>query len=130
MKLVEKSTIRFSNISVAELCDNASKPGVVLLDVRSPGEFDGSTNHVPTFGHFKNAININVTDLESRVKELDKYKATEILVYCSHAQRSAVASYFLTTHGFDRVKNMTGGVSTIDPKQSECLQKSFVKHNH
>src|SRR5258708_25417049 len=83
MKLVEKSSIHFTNISVNELCNRiVSNTNIVVLDVRSAGEFKGSSKEVSTFGHFKNAININVTDLEGRVKELEKYKAKEVLVYC------------------------------------------------
>jgi len=131
MKLVAKSSIHFTNISVNELCNRiTANPNVVLLDVRSAGEFNGSSKEVSTFGHFKNAINVNVTDLEGRVKELEKYKAKEVLVYCSHAHRSAVASYFLSTHGFTNVKNMLGGVSTIDQQSNDCLKKSFVVHAH
>lgn len=131
MNLVEKSSIHFTNVSVEELCNRiTSNPNVVLLDVRSPGEFNGLATETPTFGHFKNAINVNINDLEDRVKELEKYKGKEVLVYCSHAHRSAIASYFLSTHGFENVKNMTGGVSTVSPQASDCLKKSFVTHNH
>lgn len=131
MDLVEKSTVRFMNVSVDQLCQGISKnPKAVILDVRSEGEFKGSTKEVPSYGHFKNAININVNDLEKRVDELRKYKDSEIFVYCSHAHRSAVASYFLTTHGFKNVKNMLGGVSTLPEQKNECLSQSFVFHNH
>jgi rhodanese-related sulfurtransferase/DNA-directed RNA polymerase subunit RPC12/RpoP len=131
MKLVEKSTLRFTNVSIGQLCEGISKnPKAVLLDVRSEGEFKGSTTEVPSYGHFKNAININVNDLEKRVEELKKFKDSEIFVYCSHAHRSAVASYFLSTHGFKNVKNMLGGVSTLANQQSDCLSQSFVAHNH
>jgi len=129
MALVDKSTLHFKNISADELCARiTSNPNALILDVRSPGEFDGSSTNVSTFGHFKNAININVKDLESRVKELEKFKGKEVLVYCSHAHRSAVASYFLSTHGFGNVNNMLGGVSTVDPQNNDCLTKSFVVH--
>lgn len=131
MDLVGKSTIRFSNISVDQLCERISaNPKAIVLDVRSVGEFKGTTAEVPTIGHFKNAVNINVTELEKRVGELNKDKESEILVYCSHAHRSATASYFLSTHGFKNVKNMLGGVSTIDQQSSDCLKESFVVHNH
>lgn len=129
MKLVDKSTITFKSISVDELCNRiTSNQEAVILDVRSPGEFNGTTSDVKSFGHFKNAININVNELESRVKELEKYKGKEVLVYCSHAHRSAVASYFLSTHGFENVKNMLGGVSTIDPRSNACLKKVYIVH--
>src|SRR5689334_12907822 len=59
MKLIEKSSIHFTNISVNELCDRVkANPNAVILDVRSADEFKGTSSHVSTFGHFKNAINI------------------------------------------------------------------------
>jgi len=129
MTLVDKSTISFKNISVDELCRRiTSNPEVIILDVRSSGEFNGTSSDVKTFGHFKNAININVSELENRVKEVEKYKGREVLVYCSHAHRSAVASYFLSTHGFQNVKNMLGGVSTI--ADNSCVKNAFIKHDN
>lgn len=131
MKLVDKSTIAFKNISVDELCSRiTSNPDVVILDVRSPEEFKGTSSDVKSFGHFKKAININVSELENRVGEIEKYKGKEVLVYCSHAHRSAVASFFLSTHGFLNVKNMLGGVSTIDSNGNACLSRSFAVHDH
>ncbi len=132
MKLVEKSTIKFGNLSPAEYCKRiASNPKALILDVRSPGEFNGTTKEVMTFGHFNRAVNINIQELEQRVDELSKYKNSEVLVYCSHSHRSPQASYFLSTHGFTNVKNMSGGVSVIDAKNlNDCLKTSFVVHSH
>jgi rhodanese-related sulfurtransferase len=131
MKLVEKSSIQFSNITVDELCNRITvNPNAIVLDVRTPGEFDGTITGRQSFGHFKNAININVEELESRLGELNKYKDREILVYCSHNHRSPRASYLLSTHGFKQVKNMTGGVSTFSKPENECLKKSFVFHTN
>ena len=128
MTLVAKSSLRYENLTVDEFCERiSSNPNAVLLDVRSKGEFDGSAWR-STYGHFKNAININVEELEERMGELDKYKDREILVYCSHSIRSPRASAMLIENGFERVVNMSGGVSTIDPKSDECLRKYFVVH--
>ena len=130
MQFVDKATIKFSDLTFEQLCARlAANPKAVLLDVRSPAEFNGSTTDIPSFGHFKNAININVEELESRVGELAKYKNQEVLVYCSHSHRSPRASYFLSTHGFKNVSNMAGGVSTLgDDSNKECMKKIFVKH--
>lgn len=131
MKLVDKSTVRFKNISADELCKHiTSNPDVLILDVRSPEEFRGTSNGMDTFGHFKKAMNIDVSELENRVKEIEKYSGKEVFVYCSHAHRSAVASYFLSTHGFQNVTNMLGGVSAIHSENNSCLKESYVVHNH
>ena len=130
MALVKKSSIKFTNLTLDELCQRIqTNPKAVLLDVRSQGEFEGTTKEVPSFGHFKKAINVNVEELEMRLGELSKYKDQEILVYCSHNHRSPRASYLLSTNGFANVKNMTGGVSTFQTQTSlECLKKEFIFH--
>jgi rhodanese-related sulfurtransferase len=132
MALVEKSSVHFTNLSLEEVCKRlAANPKVVLLDVRSPGEFNGTNPDTQTFGHFKNALNINVTELESRLPELEKYKNSEIVVYCSHSHRSPRASYLLGSKGFKNVKNMAGGVSTIASSTApECLKSFYEKHAH
>ncbi len=132
MKLVTTSSIKFKSLSFEEFAKRIqANPNVVLLDVRSPEEFKGTTTEVPSFGHFKNAININVEELEARLVELSKYKDKEILVYCSHSHRSPRASYILNINGFNNVSNMNGGVSTLAAKQSnELLKKFFVFHLH
>jgi rhodanese-related sulfurtransferase len=129
MELVKASSIKFKNIDLNEMCDRLkANPQVILLDVRSPGEFNGSSKDVPSFGHFKNAININVQELEKRVNELSRYKNSEVIVYCSRSHRSPVASYFLGKQGFTKVKNMLGGVSTFTVPNLYCLEKEFVFH--
>jgi len=59
-----------------------------------------------------------------------KYKGQEVIVYCSHSHRSPRASYFLTTHGFKNVKNVSGGVSTLGTTAPKCLDSYYVKHAH
>ncbi|MCX6214213.1 rhodanese-like domain-containing protein [Spirosoma sp.] len=110
MRLVLKKSVVFTNISPTELCKTvAARPNVILLDVRTPDEFSGRAHE--HFGRLKNAINIPVQELESRLAELNGAKNKEIIVYCSHSHRSPRASHILTENGFTNVKNMTGGMS-------------------
>ena len=128
MPLVRKSTITFKNISPASVCDvMTKKPGTVLLDVRSPEEFNGTAQD--NFGRLKGAINVPVQDLESRLDELSKYKDKDIIVYCSHSHRSPRASYILTQHGFNHVTNMEGGMSVWNDyvKDAGCTKKLVIK---
>ena len=129
MTLVRKTALQqFKNLTAAEFCERINtNPSVVLLDVRSAGEFSGS-DWGNTYGHFKNAININIDELEKRLGELEKYKDREILVYCSHSVRSPHAAMILNEHGFKKVSNLAGGVSTLHPKSDACLKKNFVVH--
>ncbi len=79
------------------------KDDVLLLDVRTPQEFNGALGHLP------NAQLIPVQELESRFEELEPYKDKEIVVYCRSGNRSSRAVTFLSQQGF-KVKNMTGGM--------------------
>lgn len=130
MALVEKSTIKFKDLSFDDVCARLkANPKAVLIDVRTPAEFKG-TSEVESFGHFKNAININVEELSGRVGELSKYKDQEVIVYCSHSHRSPRATNFLATQGFKNVSNVAGGVSTITKSEKDCLKGNFVSHAH
>jgi len=112
MQLVGASTINFTEVSPAGMCDYiALHPQIVLLDVRTKEEYEGKAN--PDYGTIKGAINIPVQELPQRLSELEKYKGKEILVYCSHSHRSPQAAYLLTQEGFDKVVNMAGGMSVL-----------------
>jgi rhodanese-related sulfurtransferase len=119
MPLVKKSTITFKTIQPSAICSYVNKhPWVVLLDVRTKEEFAGKAD--PNFGTLKNAINIPIQELESRLSEIGTLKKKEIIVYCSHSHRSPQASYLLTQNGFINVMNMEGGMRVM--KDKECVQ--------
>ena len=71
--------------------------GGLLLDVRSPGEFNS--------GHVDGALNIPVGELQSRLKELDD-KDRAVVVYCASGVRSKSASSLLREHGFKDVHDL------------------------
>ena len=71
--------------------------GGLLLDVRSPGEFNS--------GHLDGALNIPVGELKDRLKELD-YKDRSVVVYCASGVRSRRASTLLREHGFQDVHDL------------------------
>lgn len=125
MELVKKENILHHNILIDSLCFlNASN--TIFLDVRTEEEFKGV---VPDkFGVIKNAINIPVQELEKRRNELDKFKNKNIVVYCSHAHRSAIASYQLTQNGFSHVHNLLGGMSVWKEKMktNPCISSFYI----
>lgn len=117
MGLVKRSTVVFNRLEPEALCSYiASHPDIVLLDVRSKREFEGRST--PDYGTLKNAINIPIQEMDKRIGELDAYKNKEIIVYCSHSQRSSRVSYQLTQNGFTKVTNMQGGLSVL--KDDSC----------
>ena len=74
--------------------------GIILLDVGTEEEY--KEEHLP------DAINIPLSELESRIGELDKSK--KIIVYCRSGDRSRTASGTLVQQGFENVYNMLGGI--------------------
>lgn len=119
MALVKRSTVVFKTISPSNLCSYiAQHPDVVLLDVRTKSEFEGKAK--PDYGTLKNAINIPIQELKSRLQELESFKNKEIIVYCSRSHRSPQASYLLTQQGFSNVTNMTGGMSVME--KNPCMK--------
>ncbi|MFZ1530433.1 MAG: rhodanese-like domain-containing protein [Ferruginibacter sp.] len=126
MELVLKETIAHKDINPAELC-SMSGTNIVFLDVRTPGEFAGTAPD--KFGAIKNAINIPVQQLAQRLNELQEFKGRKIVVYCSHAHRSAAASYLLTQNGYGQVFNMLGGMSVWkdEVKAGECNRLLYIQ---
>ncbi|OON70046.1 rhodanese-like domain-containing protein [Hymenobacter sp. CRA2] len=77
-----------------------TKPGVVLLDVRTPTEFAA--------GHLRGARNVNFlsTDFADQVAKLDP-GATYVL-YCKSGNRSSQAIALMQQKGFKQLFNAGG----------------------
>ncbi len=71
--------------------------GATLLDVRTPGEFDGD--------HIAGAVNIPVAELAERLSELGA-RDVPVVVYCRSGQRSGRAQKLLLSEGFAQVENL------------------------
>lgn len=78
-----------------------NKDDYVLIDVREVIEFND--------GNIKNAINIPLSTLRSKYKELDKSK--KYVINCAVGIRGYIAERILKQAGYD-VKNMIGGYKT------------------
>jgi rhodanese-related sulfurtransferase len=71
--------------------------GARLLDVRTPGEFEG--------GHLPGALNIPLQDLQHRLGELAA-KEQPIVVYCRSGNRSAQAANLLKSAGYSSIHDL------------------------
>ena len=101
----------------------------LLLDVRSNPEFEDSSSSSAKYnlGRLKNAQNINVQELGSRLKEIEAYKNKPVFVYCSHSQRSRRASKMLADSGFTNVVNVNGGITGIRQLPADnCIYDSLT----
>ncbi|MHA2428985.1 MAG: rhodanese-like domain-containing protein [Candidatus Hermodarchaeia archaeon] len=102
--LVKSEEFEWSEITVEELFDrvNSDRPPL-LIDVRSPEEFNGGYGHIP------NARSIPVLELESNFEDLDSFKEKEIVTMCPGGGMSLVAVEILEKAGFKDVKSLKGG---------------------
>ncbi len=70
----------------------------VIIDVREKAEF--------AYGHFKNAINIPLSELRERIHEIPKDKT--VYLHCRTSQRSYNAICALQGLGYENVVNISG----------------------
>lgn len=66
--------------------------GAVIIDVRTPGEFSG--------GHIKDAINIPVDRISSKINDIKK-KGKPIITCCASGMRSGAATSALKKAGIE-----------------------------
>jgi len=95
----------------------AADSTIVVLDVRTPSEWQSATGHLP------GALLIPVQELAGRVGELDPYKHRPMIVYCRTQNRSAHAASFLKEHGFS-VTVMVGGITRWNSEERPVVHES------
>lgn len=91
----------YGNITVETFTSLSQQPNTVILDVRTPNEYN--TDHVPT------AINIDyyASNFKSDITALDTSKT--YLVYCAAGTRSSAAVKIFENLNFPKVYNLKGG---------------------
>ena len=100
----------------------ASTPGLIVLDVRIPEEFD--------HGHIKGAVNVNVfdADFEKLIADMDQKKP--VLVHCASGRRSTMAIAQMTGKvKFPQIYHMNEGFNAWKaakkPFDGKPLPKEF-----
>ncbi len=90
-----------TDLGAAEFVSQSQAAGVVIIDVRTAGEFNE--------GHIANAINIDVqsSSFDSDIAALDK-NATYAL-YCRSGNRSGIAAGKMSDAGFTSILNAQVG---------------------
>ncbi len=95
------------NLSTADWKKEIEGDNVVILDVRTPEEFNN--------GYIPNATLINIQDPASftdEIQQLDKSKS--YLVYCRSGKRSMLACQVMENLGFKHLANLEGGILDWD----------------
>ena len=75
----------------------------VIVDVRDSEAFAAS--------HIRDAINIPLKDLSSRIGELAKHKAKTVIVVCQSGAQSSRATTQLNREGFEQAYSLEGGLA-------------------
>ncbi len=88
------------NIRPGELAEFLESNNAVIIDVRTPGEWDR--------GKVESALTINLSHprFDAAISELDKDKT--YLVYCNSGNRSSIASRRMAQMGFASIFNYDG----------------------
>jgi len=89
--------------SVLQATQLINRGKTTILDVRQPAEFAN--------GHVRDAKNIPLADLSSRIGELDKSKTRTLIVVCQQGARGDKAVKQLQAAGFEDVFNLDGGLA-------------------
>jgi phage shock protein E len=89
--------IRPSDINRDEAHRLVQQQGALLLDVRSPEEFEER--------HPSEAVNVPLPELVKRLSELGAHDRP-IVVYCHTGVRASIAKKKLTDAGFSNVRNL------------------------
>lgn len=92
-----------THVQAAEAARLVEESKVTVLDIRTPGEYQG--------GHIKGAVNIdfNAADFEAKLRELDRSKP--YLVHCQGGGRSGRSLKTFVKLGFAKIYHLDGGVS-------------------
>jgi phage shock protein E len=93
-------------VGVPEWMQAAQSPGTVIIDVRTPEEFNA--------GHVQGALNIPVeyADFAQKVAALDP--GTTYAIYCRSGNRSAVATAQMDAMGFTYLYDLNGGFVDLE----------------
>ena len=100
----------YNEIDVADVASLIEKKAdFVLLDIREPVEWEICS--------LPNSVRIPRGEVRKRLGEVDSAK--DVIVYCRSGVHSGAITNFLLEMGFDRVRNMRGGIlawaNEIDP---------------
>ena len=91
-----------ASVSAQELVNLVNSEDAVVVDVRDKKEYEQ--------GHIVDAINIPFSSLETRVKELEKFKEQPLVLTCKMGQHAGAAGTILRKQGFANVSRLTGGI--------------------
>ena len=89
-------------IPPAELTRLMNRENAIVIDTRTQEEFDK--------GHILNARNIQEADLQSRQKELEKYRTSPVVACCNSGVSAPKLARALKAMGYEKIYVLKGGI--------------------
>ena len=93
----------YEHVDAATFADRIAERDVVLLDVRTPEEYDA--------GHLEGATNLPIADADFAAEVDDLDPDTTYAVYCRTGERSQRAMEIMRTAGIEAVYDLDGGIT-------------------
>lgn len=91
-----------------------------LLDVRTPDEF--------SLGSLPGAVNIPLDEIRDRIDEIPKDKP--VYVFCAVGLRGYLAYRILSQHGYDKVRNLSGGLKIYKAATAPIVLNEENENQH
>jgi hydroxyacylglutathione hydrolase len=109
---------RIEQVDVHELeRRRQATPDLQIVDVRMVGEWES--------GHTPGATFLPLTDIRSRVGEIDPNRPTAVI--CGSGYRSSIASAFLERRGVHQIANVLGGMTAWNEAGLATTQEQVVE---
>lgn len=106
------------NLTPNEAVILMNRSNVLILDVRDETEFAA--------GHISNAKHIPVTELENRIKEIQRFKDKPVIVNCQGGVRSSKACAVLRKLEFTQLNNLQGGLNAWTQAKLPLVKASII----
>jgi hydroxyacylglutathione hydrolase len=112
----ETSGRAYEKVDVVHVADVEKRldggDGFTLLDVRSKDEYQS--------GHLRDAVQIYVGELPSRIGEIPKGRP--VTTFCGSGQRAMIAAAYLRRQGIGPVEDCLGSISACENVECEVVQ--------
>ncbi len=87
----------------------------VFIDVRDEKEFKT--------GHIKGARSMPVKQLEQQMHDIEKFKDSDVVVYCDNGMRTSRVTGKLKKQGFTKVSTIAGGLAQWEKANLPLVNK-------
>ncbi|WP_086981643.1 rhodanese-like domain-containing protein [Vibrio aphrogenes] len=102
--IFKSSTAKYKTITAGQLTHLVNREDGVVIDIRTKDEFKR--------GHIAGAVHILPSEIKSgALSNIEKYKATPIIVLCKTGQTSHESANLLAKAGFEKVNMLKNGMT-------------------